>query len=155
MQNKTDQFMGFDPTQNQGSGCCGSVYWDFETQTWKQRPLVVQSNSDCSQVQNQLNQANAIIADLMAQRDAAIERANELQAELDAQPTVCEILAQHLDPIRRLNDEIVWYGLKNADGCPDLATSAAQSLGNQDVTTVVNPPTYSSETPVVGTPVGP
>lgn len=136
MQNKTDQFVGFDPTQNQGSGCRGSLYWDFETQTWKQR-LVTTSNSDCSQVQAQLDQANETIADLLAKLNASEQRVRELQAELDAQPTVCEILAQHLDPIRRLNGEIIWYGLKNAGGCQDLDTSTEQSLGNQDLATVV------------------
>lgn len=142
--NKTDQFIDFDPTQLQGSGCCGSVYWDFESQTWKQRILPKQSSDDCSQVQAQLDQANNTIAGLVAKLNAAEQRVKELQAELDAQPTVCEILAQHLDPVRRLNDEIVWYGLKNADGCPDLATAKVQSLGNQDLTTVVDQPNPAS-----------
>lgn len=137
MQNITDPFAGFDPTQHQGSGCCGSLYFDFETQTWKQRPLVPQS--DCSQVQTQLNQANETIADLQAKLNASEQRVQELQAELDTQPTACEILAQHLVPVRRLNGEIIWYGLKNADGCPSLDTSAELSLGNQDLATVVDP----------------
>lgn len=134
MQNNTDQFVGFDPTASQGSGCCGAVYWDFDTQTWKQRVETDTTNTDCSQVQAQLNQANAIIADLMAQRDAAVQRANELQAQLDNQPTVCEILAQHLDPVHRLNGDVVWYGLKNADSCPDLVVSPTVTLGNRPIT---------------------
>lgn len=72
----------------------------------------------------------------VAEQEATI---NELREQIANQPTVCEILAQHLDPIRRLNGEVIWYGLKNADGCPDLDTSKEQSLGNQDLTTVVGP----------------
>lgn len=138
MQNKTDQFVGFDPTQVQGNGCCSVTYWDFETQTWKQRSLVPQSNSDCSQVQAKLDQANSTIADLEAKLKASEQRVRELQAELDNQPTVCEILAQHSDPISRLNGEIIGFGLKNADGCPDLFTSPVISLGNQSLTTLMD-----------------
>lgn len=152
MSNKTDQFIGFDPTRSQGSSCCGKVVWDLETQTWKQReePPATAPAPDCSQVQAQLDQANATIADLterlnnaeqqardlQVQLDACTQRANALQEQLDAQPTVCEILAQHLDPVKRLNGEVIWYGLKNAEGCPDLDTLPARSLGGVEITTV-------------------
>lgn len=140
MTNKTDQFDGFDPTQNQGQGCCGELYWDFDTQTWKQRPIPEPvAEGDCSQVQAKLNQANATIADLQNKLNIAQQKVAELQAELDAQPTVCEILAQHLYPVKRLNGEVIWYGLKNAEGCPDLVIKQDQSLGGVGITNAVAP----------------
>lgn len=76
-------FAGFDPTQVQGSGCCGAYYFDFNTKTWKQRAPTVDEGgdltADCSQVEARLNEANALIQSLQGQLNAKDNRIAELE----------------------------------------------------------------------------
>lgn len=83
-----DSFDGFDPTQVQGNGCCGAVYWDAVSQTWKQKNIPEDPPvEDCSEMQQQLDQANATISNLnnqIVEKDATISNLNNQIAEKDA-----------------------------------------------------------------------
>lgn len=163
--NKTDSYIDFDPTQVEVS--CGEVQFDNDTLTWKRQPAKTpQPGEDCSKVQQQLDQANGVIADqyrlleqktkqiveaenkvakITREKDAveakakevldaygaletqfadtsdkltkAEQRIAELEAQLANQPTECDILKKHLDPIYRLNGDVVGYGIKNPPEC--------------------------------------
>lgn len=164
--NKTDSYIDFDPTQVEGGGC-GEVQFDNDTLTWKRQPVKPQQlGEDYAKIQQQLDQANAVIADqyrLLEQKTKQIveaenkvakitramdaveakvkevidaygvlemqftdtsdkltkaeQRVAELEAQLANQPTECDILKKHLDPIRRLNGDVVGYGVKNPPEC--------------------------------------
>lgn len=170
-ENKTDSFVGFDPTQVQGQGCCGKVRWDFATQTWRESVAgsADENNGggnapDCSAVQAQLDAATNEIAETKAKLEeakgkaTALEQASaekdatiatlrqllaeeqatnaSLRAQLNGQPSVCDVLKAHLEPVYRLNGEVVYYGLKNPPECLSGSLIENTSLGGENLTYV-------------------
>ena len=55
----------------------------------------------------------------------------ELEKQLADQPTVCDVLKAHLEPVHRLNDETIYYAVKDAD-C-DFIKGDVTSLGEETV----------------------
>lgn len=179
--NKTDPYVNFDPTQIEG-GCCGDVQFDNTSMTWKQTPPRASSNEDCSQVQTQLDQANATIADqnrLLEQKAKEVaevenkltdlekdfgeleekakeavayveqleknkadleKKVAELEAQLANQPSECDILNKHLDPIYRLNGELIGYGIKNPPECLKNIEPVTGLNPDNEIGNVVSPP---------------
>lgn len=144
MANLTDQYKDFDPTQSTSSGCCGEKYYDYETQTWKVRTTSPSRDVDCSQIQAQLDEANATIADLnrlLEQKNTALanteRRVAELESQLAQQPSVCDILKQHLDPIYRLNGDLIGYGIKNPPECLTDGETVTGLNADNALTTVI------------------
>lgn len=144
MDNKFDAFDNFDPTQEQGTscGCDGGIYWDMNTQTWRKKATRQPVKPDCSQVEEALKQVQADLtamtakaeeqqAELNAKNDA-LEKANariaELEAQIADQPTVCEVLKSHLQPVQRLNGEVVYYVVDDVE-CEDVDTSVSDLSG--------------------------
>lgn len=143
MDNKFDAYVGFDPTLERVSpNACGEVYWDMVTQTWRKRTSSKPTNSELDEAlakakadlasmtakaeekQAELNNANAEL-------DKAKSRIAELEKQLADQPTVCDVLKAHLEPVHRLNDETIYYAAKDAD-C-DFIKGDVTSLGEETV----------------------
>ena len=143
MDNKFDAYEGFDPTQEKASpNACGDVYWDMVTQTWRKRTPSKPTNSASDA---ELTKAKSDLASMTAKADAKQAELNNANAELDKakariaelekqladQPTVCDVLKAHLEPVHRLNDETIYYAVKDAD-C-DFIKGDVTSLGGETV----------------------
>lgn len=146
MDNKFDAYEGFDPTLEKASpNACGDVYWDMVTQTWRKRNSSKPTNSASDA---ELTQAKADLASMTAkaeEKQAELNNANtelekakariaELEKQLADQPTVCDVLKAHLEPVHRLNDETIYYAVKDAD-C-DFIKGDVTSLGEETVHTL-------------------
>lgn len=129
MDNKFDAYEGFDPTKDKTSNIdCGEVYWDMVTQTWRKRPIVKLTNAELNAV---IAKYEAKLNDANAELEKAKARIAELEKQLADQPTVCDVLKAHLDPVHRLNDETIYYAVKDAD-C-DFIKGDVTSLGEETV----------------------
>ena len=151
MDNKFDAYEGFDPTQEKASpNDCGDVYWDMVTQTWRKRtpskPTNAELNEALAKAKADLNavisksdadatKAKADLADVIAKaeaKQAELSKANEaLAKQLADQPTECDVLKAHLEPVHRLNGEQVYFAVKDAD-C-DFIKGDVTSLGGETV----------------------
>lgn len=143
MDNKFDAYVGFDPTLERVSpNACGEVYWDMVTQTWRKRTSSKPTNSELDEA---LAKAKADLASMTAkaeEKQAELNNANaeldkakariaELEKQLADQPTVCDVLKAHLEPVHCLNDETIYYAVKDAD-C-DFIKGDVTSLGEETV----------------------
>lgn len=127
MDNKFDAYEGFDPTQEKASpNACGDVYWDMVTQAWRKRTPSKPTNSasdaelakakaDLASMTAKAEEKQAELTQANAELDKAKARIAELEKQLADQPTVCDVLKAHLEPVHRLNDETIYYAVKDAD----------------------------------------
>ena len=143
MDNKFDAYEGFDPTQEKASpNACGDVYWDMVTQTWRKRTPSKPTNSasdaelakakaDLVAMTAKAEEKQAELTQANAELDKAKARIAELEKQLADQPTVCDVLKAHLEPVHRLNDETIYYAVKDAD-C-DFIKGDVTSLGGESI----------------------
>lgn len=139
MDNKFDPYEGFDPTQESGSACgCSGIYWDMVTQSWRKRATRQVVKPDCSELEEELKKTQADLSSMTTkseEKQAALDKANvriaELEKQLAEQPTVCDVLKAHLEPVVRLNDEVVYYAIKDV-GCDGYDVTVAD-LGGEGI----------------------
>lgn len=99
-QNKTDPFVGFDPTEIQGQGCCGEKVYDFQTGAWVVKPKVktceekledaVADKAKAEQAKTQAEQERDTAQAEKAQADTAKAQAETERDEALAKLRECE-----------------------------------------------------------------
>lgn len=109
----------------------------------KDNQLTVKDNR-ITELEGQLRTANQSltdktqeVADKMQELAQAKARISELENAPPTQVDECAILAKYLDPVRDTHGTLLFYGLKNAPGCPDVSTVNAQDTNNNTITSVV------------------
>ena len=139
MDAKDDPYIGFDPIT---SG--EETYFDIETSSWKKkcfRPTGSVS-SDCSDVIARLNSAlsqnqllNATLEEERVKlnlRDKEIEKLksdlSDLNKALLSNSSACEILKAALEPVVRLNNDVIYYVIREGFKCEGLTPVEVDDL---------------------------
>ena len=143
MDNKFDAYEGFDPTREKTTNtACGEAYWDMVTQTWRKYPnskptstgldvTLAKAKSDLASMTAKAEEKQAELNNANVALEKAKARIAELEKQLASQPTVCDVLKAHLEPVHRLNDDTIYYAVKDAD-C-DFIKGDVTSLGEETV----------------------
>lgn len=138
MDAKDDPYIGFDPIT---SG--GETYFDIETSSWKKCFKSTGSvSADCSDVIAKLNSAmlqnqilNLSLAEERAKlnlRDKEIEKLksdlSDLNKALLSNSSACEILKAALEPVARLNNDVIYYAIREGFKCEGLTPVEVDDL---------------------------
>lgn len=148
MDAKDDPYIGFDPIT---SG--EETYFVIETSSWKKkcfRPTGSVS-SDCSAVIARLNSAlsqNQLLSATLEEerakldlRDKEIEKLkldlSDLNKALLSNSSACEILKAALEPVARLNNDVIYYAIREGFTCEGLTPVEVDDLSGSPSHTAV------------------
>lgn len=139
MDAKDDPYIGFDPIIDGEE-----TYFDIESSSWKKKCLKSTGSvgADCSEVIARLNSAmsqnqllNATLEEERAKlkmRDQEIEKLksdlSDLNKALLSNPSVCEILKEALEPVARLNNDVIYYAIREGFKCEGLTPIEVDNL---------------------------
>ncbi|WP_439242438.1 coiled-coil domain-containing protein [Lonepinella sp. BR2474] len=102
----------------------------------KANDVILANAEEIDQLKSDLKNMTQKAEQKQADLDIANERIAELEKQLTAQPTECDVLAKYLDPVVRLNGETIYYGLKDNPDCESLNVEKGESLGGETITNV-------------------
>lgn len=92
---------------------------------------LTQTKADLASMTAKAEEKQAELNNANAELEKAKARIAELEKQLADQPTVCDVLKAHLEPVHRLNDETIYYAVKDAD-C-DFIKGDVTSLGEESI----------------------
>lgn len=148
MDAKDDPYIGFDPIT---SG--EETYFDIETSSWKKKCFrpTGSTSADCSDVIARLNSAlsqnqllNSTLEEERAKlniRDKEIEKLksdlSDLNKALLSNSSACEILKAALEPVARLNNDVIYYAIREGFTCEGLTPVEVDDLSGSPSHTAV------------------
>lgn len=139
MDAKDDPYIGFDPITSEDE-----IYFDIEISSWKKcLKSTGSASADCSDVTAKLNIAmlqnqllNATLEEERAKlnlRDKEIEKLksdlSDLNKALLSNSSACEILKAALEPVARLNNDVIYYAIREGFTCEGLTPVEVDDLG--------------------------
>ena len=138
MDAKDDPYIGFDPITGEEK-----TYFDIETSSWKKCfKSIGSASADCSDVIAKLNSAlsqNQLLNSALAEersklnlRDKEIEKLksdlSDLNKALLSNSSACEILKAALEPVARLNNDVIYYAIREGFKCEGLTPVEVDDL---------------------------
>ena len=139
MDAKDDPYIGFDPIVDGEE-----TYFDIESSSWKKKCFKPTGSvgADCSEVIARLNSAmsqnqllNTTLEEERAKlkmRDKEIEKLksdlSDLNKALLSNSSACEILKAALEPVARLNNDVIYYAIREGFKCEGLTPLEVDNL---------------------------